>query len=192
MKMEKPVILLVLSLVLVFGVAVSLDIEEEDLASEESLWDLYERWRSYHTVPRDLREKNKRFNVFKQNVRHVHEVNQMDKPYKLRLNKFADMTNYEFRRHYGGSKVKHYRMLRGERSPTGFMYENTTKLPASIDWRKKGAVTGIKDQGQCGEFNYVSQKIVASMHADMNKQQTMKFTQSLFEIDQEAAGLSQL
>ncbi|CBI16828.3 hypothetical protein VitviT2T_000582 [Vitis vinifera] len=150
MKMEK-VILVALSLVLVFGLAESFDFDEKDLASEESLWDLYERWRSYHTVSRDLEEKNKRFNVFKENTKHVHKVNQMDKPYKLKLNKFADMTNHEFRSSYGGSKVKHYRMLRGDRRGTGgFMHEKTTYLPPSVDWRKKGAVTGIKDQGKCG------------------------------------------
>lgn len=142
----------VFSLALVIGLAESFEFQEKDLASEESLWDLYERWRSHHTVSRDLKEKENRFNVFKQNVKHVHKVNQMNKPYKLKLNKFADMTNYEFVNSYAGSKVSHYRMLHGERRRTGFMHENTDVLPTSVDWRKKGAVTGVKDQGKCGKF----------------------------------------
>lgn len=143
--------LVALSLALLLGLAQSFEFHEKDLASEENLWDLYERWRSHHTVSRDLKEKQQRFNVFKANVRHVHKVNQMNKPYKLKLNMYADMTNHEFVRSYAGSKVSHYRMLRGERPATSFKHENTQDLPTSVDWRKKGAVTGIKNQGNCGK-----------------------------------------
>ncbi|MBA0805525.1 hypothetical protein Gohar_005034 [Gossypium harknessii] len=145
----RKLILVLFLLALVFGVAESFDYHESDLASEESLWDLYERWRSQHTVSRDLEEKQKRFNVFKENLKHIHKVNQMDKPYKLKLNKYADMTNHEFMS-TRSSKVSHYRMLHGPRQMTDFRHDKTDNLPPSIDWRTKGAVTGIKDQGKCG------------------------------------------
>lgn len=151
MEMKK-LLFVSLSLALVLGIAKSFDFQENDLASEKSLWDLYERWRSHHTVTRSLDEKNNRFNVFKANVMHVHNTNKLDKPYKLKLNKFADMTNYEFRSIYADSKVNHHRMFRGMSHDNGpFMYENVEGVPSSIDWRKIGAVTGVKDQGQCGK-----------------------------------------
>ncbi|KAF2314140.1 hypothetical protein GH714_023663 [Hevea brasiliensis] len=147
----KRLLLLALSLALVVGIAESFEFHENDLASEESLWDLYERWRSHHTVSRSLHEKHKRFSVFKYNVMTVHNTNKQDKPYKLKLNKFADMTSHEFRSTYAGSKVKHHRMFRGAPQGNGsFMHEKVERVPPSVDWRKKGAVTGVKDQGQCG------------------------------------------
>jgi KDEL-tailed cysteine endopeptidase len=144
-----------LLLTLVLGVTEAFDFHEKDLGSEESMWDLYERWRSHHTASDSkslAAEKHKRFSVFKENVMHVHNSNQMDKPYKLKLNKFADMTNNEFRSTYAGSKVKHNRMLRETPRESGsFMYEKVDRVPHSVDWRKKGAVISVKNQGQCGK-----------------------------------------
>lgn len=80
-------------------------------------------------ISKSLDEKHKRFNL----------SNRMDKPYKLKLNKFADMTNHEFRSTYaGGSKVKHRRMLR--RTPRGsgsFMYEKVDRIPILLTGGRK-------------------------------------------------------
>jgi len=151
MGCNKSILLVSLALAMAIGLSRAFDFGVKDLESEESLWDLYERWRSHHTVSRDLEDKLKRFNVFKENVMHVHKVNTMDKPYKLKLNKFADLTNHEFRSLYAGSKIHHYRMLHGQRTNGSFMYDHVDRVPPSVDWRKKGAVTPIKDQGQCGK-----------------------------------------
>lgn len=142
-------IFLALAVALGFAVAGSnTPITDKDLASEENLWDLYERWRSHHTVARDLEDKERRFNVFKENVKYIHEINKMEKPYKLKLNKFGDMTREEFRSTFAGSKIDHHRMFRGSRQGK-FKYENAD-VPLSIDWRQKGAVSEVKDQGHCG------------------------------------------
>lgn len=148
-------LLVFLALALVLGLAQCFDYHEKELETEEGLWGLYERWTSHHSVSRSLKEKHKRFNVFKANARHVHNTNKLDKPYKLTLNKFADMTNYEFRSFYAGSKISHHRMFQGERLGTNFMYENVDDIPPSVDWRARGAVTDVKDQGQCGKCTFV-------------------------------------
>ena len=65
--------------------------------------------------------------------------------YKLEDDGFADLTNNEFTSKYLGFR----RMLHLE---TEFSYnDKVMDTPKSIDWRKKGAVTRIKDQGECGK-----------------------------------------
>jgi len=64
---------------------------------------------------------------------------------KFGLNKFADLSEEEFKAHYMGYK-KSSRQI-----PTSATIENVAApLPTSMDWRAKGAVTPVKNQQQCG------------------------------------------
>ncbi|KAF8396711.1 hypothetical protein HHK36_018338 [Tetracentron sinense] len=64
----------------------------EDLLSDDSIWDLYERWIHHYLFPRDHNEKLKRFNQFKEMAKRVYNRNKMDGPFTLRLNNVADRT----------------------------------------------------------------------------------------------------
>nr|XP_034591883.1 ervatamin-B-like [Setaria viridis]TKW23099.1 hypothetical protein SEVIR_4G271500v2 [Setaria viridis] len=140
---------------------------EDDLASEASMWALYERWCAHYNVARDVvGEKTWRFNVFKENARVIHQFNQGDdKPYKLSLNRFGDMTDDETRSAYACSRIMapHRSTLgSGRRCLGGFAHGAAAvtghdDLPAAVDWSEKGHgrrpvyVTDAKDQGQdCG------------------------------------------
>ncbi|KAL9239187.1 hypothetical protein vseg_013530 [Gypsophila vaccaria] len=152
MGYKNCIMLICLALAMTITLSQAFDFQDKDLHSDEALSNLYERWCRHHAVSRSPNDTKKRFNVFKENVRHVHKVNQMDRPYKLKLNKFADLTTYEFQSLFAGSKIRHHKIFRGQsgNGTEGFMYSSVGTVPSSVDWRTKGAVTPIKNQGQCG------------------------------------------
>ncbi|WOL01347.1 hypothetical protein Cni_G10063 [Canna indica] len=83
------------------------------------------------------------FDIFKANDNYVFESNKNAKAY---MNKFGDMTKEEFRRTYTGLRMNTRRQSSVGRS---FMYENDTVVLPAMDWRQKGAITGVKNQGKC-------------------------------------------
>lgn len=142
-------LLLSFSLVLILGVVDSFDYHEKELESEEGLQGMYDRWRSHHEVEEKSPE---RFNVFKSNVQHVHETNKLNRPYKLKLNVFADMTNQEFVNTYANSQIDHIDALMGSpMTNLTFIYQDAKNIPKKIDWRTRNAVTPAKRQGKCGK-----------------------------------------
>ncbi|KAA8526302.1 hypothetical protein F0562_008495 [Nyssa sinensis] len=114
---------------------------------EASMNERHEQWMaSYGRVYKDTDEKEKRLKIFKENVERIESFNKaMNKPYKLGINAFADLTNEEFK-----TSRNRFKSHVCSTPTTSFKYENTTAVPSSMDWRKKGAVTPVKDQGQCG------------------------------------------
>lgn len=119
---------------------------------EESMLDRHANWMNYHgRVYKDSEEKLSRYMIFKNNVERIEAFNEaMDSKYKLGVNKFADLTNDEFRTTRLGYK-RPSSQLTSSLKVTSFEYVNLTAAPSILDWRKKGAVTAVKDQGDCGK-----------------------------------------
>ena len=57
----------------------------------------------------------------------------------MALNKFADMTNEEFRKIYMGIKNEQSNRTKE------YVLLDEQDIPESLDWREKGAVTSIKN-----------------------------------------------
>jgi C1A family cysteine protease len=132
-------------------------VEARDLASaggytEEAMKARHEKWMVEHgRTYKDEFEKARRFEIFKTNVDFIERSNAAgDKKYTLGINKFADITRDEFKAVYTGFKP----MPAGTKKLLGFKYENFTVSDDNqeVDWRKEGAVTGIKNQGKCGTY----------------------------------------
>ncbi|OMO65352.1 hypothetical protein COLO4_31308 [Corchorus olitorius] len=116
--------------------------------NEELMLKRHEEWMALHNrVYLDAAEKDKRYEIFKANVERIEAFNNgVEKGYKLGVNKFADLTNEEFRFLHSGYK----RELLSVSKSSSFRYGNVTAVPTLMDWRTKGAVTPVKNQGTCG------------------------------------------
>ncbi|KAL9237989.1 hypothetical protein vseg_012473 [Gypsophila vaccaria] len=120
--------------------------------SDDEVMSMYESWLVKHGKNYNaLGEKERRFNIFKDNLRFIDQRNAENRSYKLGLNRFADMTNEEYRSKYLGTRPRPETKLgRSKSDRYAFRAAEDESLPESIDWRTKGAVVGVKDQGSCG------------------------------------------
>ncbi|CAF1620603.1 unnamed protein product [Adineta steineri] len=95
-------------------------------------------------------EEANRRQIWEENVAVIHKHNlEVDlglHSYTLAMNQFGDMTNEEFRKQMNGYKMP----SEDESSYQIFSAPVNLILPDSVDWRSKGYVTYVKDQGQCG------------------------------------------
>ena len=77
-----------------------------------------------------------------------HNLNADKFGYRLKINQFSDLEMDEIRVQYKGLKHEHVTS-----SPNGTKYFKPSgdfKPLDTADWREKGAVTPVKNQGQCG------------------------------------------
>ncbi|KAI4296896.1 hypothetical protein L6164_036816 [Bauhinia variegata] len=121
--------------------------------NEASVVTAHEQWMAKYglTYANDA-EKNKHFNIFMENLQYIENFNNAgNKSYKMGLNKFSDLTTKEFIASHTGIRIP---SLPKSSKEASFSSLNLEDVPTSLDWRKKGAVTQIKQQGQCGKTNF--------------------------------------
>jgi cathepsin L len=103
-----------------------------------------------------VEEESSRRLIFENNhklvQRHNLEASRGKHTYTLKMNKFGDFTNQEFRKMMNGFNMTAHRLAASQKPEVfGHNFENpTVEIPDSVDWRTQGYVTPIKDQGQCG------------------------------------------
>ncbi len=92
----------------------------------------------------------KRLAVFADNVDYIETHNSENSSFKLGLNHFSHLTFNEFldQTKIGGARVPNLR--RGAENPLHAAPVDSSSLPTEVDWVSKGAVTPVKDQGNCG------------------------------------------
>lgn len=147
---------MLIAMVVLFAVAIGMSIVHGQ-KSEEELRVMHESWMSISgKTYANVTEEEARFQIFKSNYASIESFNNLgNKSYKLALNKFADLTQEEFVNSYTGLKTNlSLGGISKRNSTANFKYVNVSVdvVPSSLDWSKKGIVTPVKDQGECGTF----------------------------------------
>ena len=119
--------------------------------NEASTEEKFEQWIAQHgRTYEDGLEKDRRFNIFKDNLALVEQVNNAgNRFFKFAMNKFADLTPEEFIASHTGFKMSSHSKKVKKNAPTA--HKNSKAPPPSWNWTEKGAVTPVKDQLQCGK-----------------------------------------
>ncbi|EGC32859.1 hypothetical protein DICPUDRAFT_81345 [Dictyostelium purpureum] len=134
--------LLLLLIVLIFSFNVCF--ASNSVYSAQTYQTSFLGWMKKHDRSYHHHEFNNKYQAFKDNMDFIHNWNtNKNSKTVLGLTQFADLTNEEYRKIYLGTKVN----VAPEKHNFNMIHFTG---PDSIDWRTKGAVSHVKDQGQCG------------------------------------------
>jgi C1A family cysteine protease len=102
-----------------------------------------ERFSKYYS---NVQEMETRFSIFKTNLIQIISHNaDRSQNFTMGVNQFTDLTPQEFKSQYVRGENTMVNLF-GCKSFSSMAYD----VPESFDWRTKGVVNPVKDQGQCG------------------------------------------
>merc|ERR1719483_671304 len=128
--------------VLLFSCLLGLSLASFDLYKPKFEEFKKEFGKQYETAEEEL----KRFNIFKTNSKEILQHNRQELSYTKGINFFSDLTEEEFKSTHLGLK----RLPTSTSSPSQTLSKPIKDLPDEVNWVEAGAVTKIKNQGQCG------------------------------------------
>jgi len=117
------------------------------LFSESEYQFLFSKWVAQHNKKYTHENFFHRYTVFKHNMDRIVAHNKKGASYTMAMNAFGDMTGEEFKATHTGYNWRNRDYSRERNQAVA----PRVKTPlAAVDWRKKGAVTPVKNQQQCG------------------------------------------
>jgi len=125
------------------------------LAVASASLELFEQFRTQHgKVYKTQEENDSRFEIFKTNLVRAEELNNEGHA-TFGVTNFSDLTAVEFKQTYLARKTlsshKAMAAFDAKECPACKSFPEMSNYTAdSLDWVAKGAVTPVKDQGQCG------------------------------------------
>jgi Cathepsin propeptide inhibitor domain (I29) len=125
-------------------------------AEKLKLAQLFEQWMETHEkIYSDPADRARGFENFMKNYEFVNQrnANGENGDHSVGMNSLADLSNEEFKEKYlskfrmGKERERRVR-LGSERN------DESCDAPASLNWKEKGVVTDVKNQGQCGKLYF--------------------------------------
>jgi len=108
---------------------------------------LFTKWVEQYDKQYEAKEFFGRYDTFKANLNRIFEHNAKGLNYTMAMNEFGDMTAAEFKAKMTGLKPINNQVQRNANKAD---LSQVGATATALDWRARGAVTGVKNQGQCG------------------------------------------
>ena len=148
--------ILIATFILAFA-CITCHFENFKVSSDAEIFAQFQSFTQLHSkVYTTIEETTERFAIFKENYINMRKHNQLNilKKYEtaeMGITKFFDLTTEEFRRTYLNLNISTLQRIKALYSDNKITINKLKgDAPAAYDWREHGAVSVVKNQGQCG------------------------------------------